>query len=144
MSEPVAEGSPVAEQPPATTNITASRGFAQWLSLYQVSLAFTSYQTGQLFLVGVMPNGGLSLHQRIFERAMGIVGNAQRIYLGGLYQLWRFENVLRPNEVTTASSTSATCRATRRRSATWTSMSSASAAMARWCSSTPSIPAWRS
>ena len=27
---------------------------------------------------------------------MGIVGNAQRIYLGGLYQLWRFENVLRP------------------------------------------------
>ena len=30
---------------------------------------------------------------------MGIVGNAQRIYLGGLYQLWRFENVLRANEV---------------------------------------------
>jgi uncharacterized protein (TIGR03032 family) len=30
---------------------------------------------------------------------MGVVGNAQRIYLGGLYQLWRFENVLRPNEV---------------------------------------------
>ena len=32
------------------------------------------------------------------QRAMGVVGNAQRIYLGGLYQLWRFENVLRPNE----------------------------------------------
>ena len=28
-----------------------------------------------------------------------MVGNAQRIYLGGLYQLWRFENVLRPNEI---------------------------------------------
>ncbi len=41
----------------------------------------------------------MSFFERIFERAMGVVGNAQRIYLGGLYQLWRFENVLRPNEV---------------------------------------------
>jgi hypothetical protein len=43
--------------------------------------------------------GRVSFFERIFERAMGVVGNAQRIYLGGLYQLWRFENVLRPNEV---------------------------------------------
>lgn len=99
MSEPVEEGSPVVEQPPATTNITASRGFAQWLSLYQVSLAFTSYQSGQLFLVGVMPNGGLSLHQRNFVRAMGLAGDAERLYIAGLAHIWRLENVLGAQEV---------------------------------------------
>ena len=52
-----------------------------------------------MYLVGSDQQGRVSFFERIFERAMGIVGNAQRIYLGGLYQLWRFENVLRPNEV---------------------------------------------
>ena len=48
----------------------------------------------------------------------GRVGNAQRIYLGGLYQLWRFENVLRPNEVIHGQFDNATSRAMRRPSAT--------------------------
>lgn len=30
---------------------------------------------------------------------MGIVGDAQRIFLGGLFQLWRFENILGKNQV---------------------------------------------
>ena len=58
-----------------------------------------SLAAGRVYLVGSDKQGRVSFFERIFERAMGIVGNAQRIYLGGLYQLWRFENVLRPNEV---------------------------------------------
>ncbi|MBB4120294.1 TIGR03032 family protein [Martelella radicis] len=80
------------------SQVTCSRGFAQWLSLHNCSLAFTSYQTGQLFLVGVLPNGSLSLHQRNFVRAMGLIGDQQRLLLAGLAQIWRFENVLGPNE----------------------------------------------
>ena len=76
-----------------------SRGLAGWLASSRISIAITSYQTGRVYLVGSDKNGRVSFFERIFERAMGIVGNAQRIYLGGLYQLWRFENVLRPNEV---------------------------------------------
>jgi uncharacterized protein (TIGR03032 family) len=77
---------------------SCSRGLAGWLSGNRISLAISSYQTGRVYLVGSDNQGRVSFFERIFERAMGIVGNAQRIYLGGLYQLWRFENVLRPGE----------------------------------------------
>ncbi|WP_176086377.1 TIGR03032 family protein [Martelella sp. HB161492] len=80
------------------TNVTCSRGFPQWLAMNNCSLAFTSYQTGQLFLVGTLPNGSLSLHQRNFVRAMGLIADSQRMLLAGLAQIWRFENVLAPNE----------------------------------------------
>jgi uncharacterized protein (TIGR03032 family) len=78
---------------------SCSRGLAGWLAANRISLAITSYQAGRIYLVGSDRQGRVSIFERIFERAMGIVGNAQRIYMGGLYQLWRFENVLRSNEV---------------------------------------------
>ncbi len=78
---------------------SCSRGMGGWLASHSISLAITSYQTGRVYLVGSDPNGRVSFFERIFERAMGIVGNSQRIFLGGLYQLWRFENVLRKNQV---------------------------------------------
>lgn len=78
---------------------SASRGLSAYLAQAKLSLAFTSYQTGRLYLVGVEPKGKLSFFERIFERAMGIVGDSQRMYMGGLYQLWRFENMLKPNQV---------------------------------------------
>ena len=104
---PATEGAPppadapgaAAQQPQQIqTSITCSRGFPQWLAMHGCSLAFTSYQTGQLFLVGVQPDGALSLHQRNFVRAMGLIGDSQRLLLAGLAQIWRFENVLGPNE----------------------------------------------
>ena len=64
-----------------------------------LSVAVTSYQSGRLYLVGSEPNGRVSFYERIFERAMGVVGNHQRIFLGGLFQLWRFENVLRKGQL---------------------------------------------
>ena len=102
---PVAEGGAagVEKKPIDITKMkvekSCSRGLGGWLSSSRVSLAISSYQTGRVYLVGSDKNGRVSFFERIFERAMGIVGNAQRIYLGGLYQLWRFENVLRPNEI---------------------------------------------
>ncbi len=94
------------QQPQAPRDLTklrveksCSRGLAGWLGQNRLSLAITSYQTGRIYLVGSDQQGRVSFFERIFERAMGVVGNAQRIYLGGLYQLWRFENILRPNEV---------------------------------------------
>lgn len=78
---------------------SCSRGLGGWLASNSISLAVTSYQTGRLYLVGSEPNGRVSFFERVFERAMGVVGNRQRIYLGGLYQLWRFENILRKSQV---------------------------------------------
>ena len=102
VAAPPAQGKPQAPAPNITqlkVEKTCSRGLAGWLAGNRISLAISSYQTGRVYLVGSDQQGRVSFFERIFERAMGIVGNAQRIYLGGLYQLWRFENVLRANEV---------------------------------------------
>lgn len=102
VAEAGAEGQPAAKPKDITqlkVQKSCSRGFGAWLAQHRISLAVTSYQTGRVYLIGSDPNGRVSFFERIFERAMGIVGNAQRIYLGGLYQLWRFENALRRNQV---------------------------------------------
>lgn len=94
-----APGEGPAAAAPGTTSITVSRGFNAWLRSHDTSLAFTSYQTGQLFLVGAHPNGTVSFNQQNFQRAMGLCWMPGRLYLGSLFQLWRFENMLRPGEV---------------------------------------------
>jgi uncharacterized protein (TIGR03032 family) len=80
------------------TSISCSRGFGDWLLNQRCSIAFTSYQTGQMFLIGVLPDGKLSFFQRHFVRAMGLWGSAQRIYLASLFQVWRLENTLKPGQ----------------------------------------------
>ena len=68
-----AQAAPQEPQPAADqTHISVSRGFGNWLSRNRCSLAFTSYQTGQLFLVGLLPNGQVSFHQQNYVRAMGV------------------------------------------------------------------------
>lgn len=90
--------SPEAAGPPSETRIELSRGFAGWLAQMRCSLAFTSYQTGKLFLIGLLRDGRVSLHQQTFARAMGLSVQKNRLYLGGLFQVWRLENTLAPHE----------------------------------------------
>jgi uncharacterized protein (TIGR03032 family) len=97
----VAEAAALAPRPaPAagSTKISVSRGLNGWLSRTGCSLAFTSYQTGQLFLVGRLPEGKISFHQQNYVRAMGLHASPQRLYVGSLFQIWRLENVLAPHE----------------------------------------------
>lgn len=95
---PDLHGSAPGPAPTQKTQISCSRGFAEWLLSNRCSIAFTSYQTGELFLIGVLPDGRVSFHQRHFVRAMGLYTDSQRIYLAALHQVWRLENVLRPGE----------------------------------------------
>jgi uncharacterized protein (TIGR03032 family) len=80
--------------------LTGSPGFASWLHGQAMSLAFTTYQTGKLFLIGLREDGGLSLFERTFNRCMGLWGDGQTLYMSALYQIWRFENLLEPGELT--------------------------------------------
>lgn len=93
-----APGSAPAATAPGATEITVSRGFTTWLKKHATSLAFTSYQTGQLFLVGLHANGTVSFNQQNFSRAMGVSWQGGRLYLGSLFQVWRLENGLKPGE----------------------------------------------
>ena len=83
----------------ARSNVRVSRGFGEWLARTGVSLAFTSYQSGQLFLIGRLPGDRISVNQQNHSRAMGIAATPQRLYLGTLHQIVRLENVLRPGEL---------------------------------------------
>jgi uncharacterized protein (TIGR03032 family) len=100
-STPAPAGPAASPAKPAAKNntkISVSRGFADWLRQNRTSIGFTSYQTGQLFLVGLLPNGTVSFNQHNFTRAMGICYQPGRLYLGSLHQVWRLENMLRPGE----------------------------------------------
>ena len=94
-----AEVSDTPPRHPGDTEISVSRGLGGWLQTNNVSLAFTSYQTGQLFLVGVLPSGQVSFNQQSFTRAMGLHYRAGRLHVGSLSQIWRLENALEPGEL---------------------------------------------
>jgi uncharacterized protein (TIGR03032 family) len=79
--------------------VTGSPHLANWLAEHHVSLAFTTYQTGKLFLLGRHPEGRLAVFERTFNRAMGLWADGQALWLSTLFQLWRFENMLRPGEL---------------------------------------------
>ena len=81
------------------TRISVSRGLPAWLKSHRASLAFTSYQTGQLFLVGLLPNGSVSINQQNHTRAMGVHYRPGRLYLGTQTQVVRLENILQPGQI---------------------------------------------
>jgi uncharacterized protein (TIGR03032 family) len=78
--------------------LTGSRQFTSWLNERKASLAFTTYQSGKLFLIGVRDDGRLSVFERTLNRCMGLWSDAQTLYMSTLFQLWRFENALQPGE----------------------------------------------
>jgi uncharacterized protein (TIGR03032 family) len=96
MSRGLADDSAAPEAP--WIEVMGSPHLAGWLAEQRVSLAFTTYQTGKLFLLGLRPDGGLAVFERTFSRAMGLWADGQTLWLGTQYQLWRFENALRPGE----------------------------------------------
>ena len=82
--------------PTPTLEIAGSRNFTAWLREQRASIAFTTYQTGKLFLIGLREEGKLSVFERTFERCMGLAvsPDAQTLWMSSVYQLWRFENAL--------------------------------------------------
>ena len=78
--------------------VNTSRQFTNWLLEHKLSLGFTTYQAGKLFLLGLQPNGKLSVFERTFNRCLGLWGDGQTLWMSSLYQLWRFENVLEPGQ----------------------------------------------
>jgi uncharacterized protein (TIGR03032 family) len=97
MSQPSSSAADVKQDP--WVEVSGSPHLSTWLAEQQVSLAFTTYQTGKLFLLGRNAEGRLAVSERTFNRAMGLWADGQTLWLSTLYQLWRFENLLRPGEL---------------------------------------------
>lgn len=86
-------------------NLNPSRTFVPWLSTTGASIAFTTYQAGKIFMIGINPETGrLSVYERSFPRCMGFgvqqEGERTTLWMSSLYQLWRFENFLDPGQKT--------------------------------------------
>ncbi|WP_040609752.1 TIGR03032 family protein [Pseudooceanicola batsensis] len=101
-----APDAPDAAQPEktGTFNLQPSRTFTPWLRSVGGSIAFTTYQVGKLFLIGINPETGrLSVYERSFPRCMGFgvsqTGGRTTLWMSSLYQLWRMENFLDPGQV---------------------------------------------
>jgi uncharacterized protein (TIGR03032 family) len=84
---------------PPKVEFIVSPGLPEWLQRNRTSFGFTSYQTGQLFLVGLMPDGSISLNQQNYSQAMGLCWDKRSLYLASKFQIWRLENMLRPGQV---------------------------------------------
>lgn len=94
---PLSPSPPLAPSP--SLEINTSRQFNAWLAEQNLSLAFTTYQAGKLFLIGLQSTGQLSVFERTFERCMGLCTDRSSLYMSSLYQLWRFENILAPGQL---------------------------------------------
>lgn len=74
--------------------ISASRQFNAWLAEQRLSIGFTTYQAGKLFLIGLRGEDRLSIDERTLNRCMGMVASGNSLWVSSLYQIWRFENVV--------------------------------------------------
>ena len=89
---------PSSHLPPPTKSpgleVLCSRNFPVWLAEQRVSLGFSTYQSGKLFLLGLGDSGRLSIFERTFNRCMGLWSDSQTLWLASAYELWRLENAL--------------------------------------------------
>jgi uncharacterized protein (TIGR03032 family) len=74
--------------------VQASPGFAAWLHAENLSIAVTTYQIGKLFLIGADTPDRLSVTERTFQRCLGIAVTPSSLFLAGLNNIVRFENVV--------------------------------------------------
>ena len=108
IHQPTETGSPSGSGGQASTSeggqekprleILTSRNFPAWLNLHKVSLGFSTYQSGKLYLVGLKEDNRLSIFERTFNRCMGLWSDGQTIWASTVFQLWRFENCLAEEE----------------------------------------------
>jgi hypothetical protein len=61
--------------------ISASRNFSNWLARENISLAFSTYQAGKVFLLGRKQDGQIYIYERTLQRCMGLCSTANGFWL---------------------------------------------------------------
>lgn len=82
--------------------IYGSPNISGWLAAENVSLAFTTYQAGRLFMVGRKADGTMRAHERHIDHCQGLWTDGETLWTSAKTILWRFRNDLPPG--TTAES----------------------------------------
>ena len=85
---PQANGADAAAQ---KLEITTSRQFVSWLAGAGVSLAFTTYQSGKVFLIGSNREAKkLAIFERTLDRPMGMAASDRRLAIASMIQVTTF------------------------------------------------------
>lgn len=89
-------------QPPAPTDpnphtrITLSGALGPWLREHKCAIVFTSYQTGNVGVVGLKPDDAIAFQVTSYARALGLAASDTTLWLASLTTVWRLENALAP------------------------------------------------
>lgn len=82
---------------------SVSAGLVALLHKHNISIAFTSYQSGLLYFLGRNIDGGVNIHKTALPKPMGLSVDQREgrdvLTLTCDYQIMRFENVLQGNQV---------------------------------------------
>jgi len=65
----------------------------------RLGLVFSSYQEGYVYCLGAQSDGRAVFTRAHFQGAMGLAAFSHRIYLASRAQIWRLENILKPDEL---------------------------------------------
>jgi uncharacterized protein (TIGR03032 family) len=81
------------------TELDISPGFYEWLAQHAISLAFSTYDAGHLYLVSASSGGRLTVFQSLLSKAMGLASHNGRLWVAGRQSIERFENILPPGKM---------------------------------------------
>ncbi|MCP4383272.1 MAG: TIGR03032 family protein [Hyphomicrobiales bacterium] len=80
-----------ADEAPPRLEISTSRQFVSWLAETGGSLAFTTYQSGKVFLIGSnRETKRLSIFERTIDRPMGMAVSGRRLIIASMNQITTF------------------------------------------------------
>ncbi|BBL69586.1 TIGR03032 family protein [Methylogaea oryzae] len=80
----------VAQEQAGKPTLHASPQLGAWLQAVGGSLAFTTYQSGRLFLLSPADDGQTLALERILGSAMGLAVGADYLWVANQQQIWRF------------------------------------------------------
>ena len=80
-------------------SVAASPELAAWLQAAEISLAFSTYRANRLIFLGTSEQGQLKLHERLFDRPMGLFVAGESIWMASRCQIWRLDNLLGPGQL---------------------------------------------
>ncbi len=84
--------------PVKSVDYSLSNGMIAMLAARDIALAFTSYQSGFLYMLGSSPGHGTQLHQSVVAKPMGIAVQDDGLLLAAGASIIRYRNVLKPAE----------------------------------------------
>jgi uncharacterized protein (TIGR03032 family) len=64
-----------------------------------ISIGFTTYRANRLIFLGTAEQGQLKLHERLFDRPMGLFVAGESLWMAARCQIWRLDNLLGPGQL---------------------------------------------